>query len=1001
MRKIKSNVFLYFLLLFSLSLSAQKIAISGTVTDPKGVPLPGVNVIEKGTSNGVTTDFDGNFNLQVAEDAVLRVSYLGFKPQEVPVTSQTSFSISLEEDSAQLDEVVVVGYGTLRKSDLTGSVSTIDAKDVQAAPALNIENAIQGQSPGVFVTATNGAPGSGATIRIRGGNSITAGNEPLYVIDGFIGGGNLNTINTQDIKSIEILKDASATAIYGARGANGVILITTKRGNAGGGFSLDAFTGIQEIPEFIDVLNGQQYAEMVNEAQAINGEAPIYENPAAIGEGTDWQRLIAQTGYVQNVTASFNGGSEKTKAYVSANYYNQTGVIRETGFNRYQLRTNIDQQVTEGFKLGTTTNLSYIKREQEKTGLGQAIRLNPADPIYDENGNYNIEDTFSGVFYSNPEANLDLITAYNTEARILASLFAEWKITDGLTFRPTFSTDVSNARNYSYTPAALPLNIRNNNGGSAYIFQSENISLVTEALFNYSKDINENNRIDVVAGATVQNDNDKSVSTTANDLFTDVTLFDAIQLASPDMVSVNSGSTERDIVSYLGRINYSLLDKYLFTVTGRRDGSSVFGENNKWANFGAVALGWNLAKEKFIDELNIFDTFKLRASLGESGNQGISPYQTLGALNRNTAVFNGTEYVGVSQNRLPNPDLKWERTSQLDIGLEMAFLNRSLRFEVDYYKKTTDDLLYDVQLPYQVGFDSQLQNVGKVENQGLEFALSSTIVNKEDLTVNFSINMSTNKNRVVELAQGLDEVIIRRSPLPELNPLSGLIPGETIGAFLGLDYLGTWSTQEEIDNSGLDPAQIAILEPGDQKYGDFNEDGFINNDDSHVIGDPTPDIFGGFNADVQYKNFSLAVYFQGSYGNDLYSIDYVALGNGDLRSNNYGFLVNRWTPENTDSDIPRVQATRQKFSSTADVHDGSFLRLKTLRLGYDIPMESKTFKNINIYFTGTNLLLWKSDEFLGYDPEVSNQGTSTLQRGFYAADYPQNRSYNLGLRIEL
>ena len=982
----------------------QQKEIKGKVSDENGSPLPGVSIKIVGTNKGAQTNFDGNYSLNANIEDVLEFSYLGMKTVRVTVSTSDTIDVTLEEDASALDEIVLVGYGSIRKSDLTGSVSSVKAKDITASPAANIENALQGKSAGVFVTSASGVPGGGASIRIRGGNSVTAGNEPLYVIDGFIGGGDLNSINTQDIASIEVLKDASATAIYGARGANGVILITTKRGNENGGFSFESYVGVQKIPNLIDMLDGQGYAELVNEARAATGESPIYANPSSIGIGTNWQDEITRSGLTRSRTLSFNGGSENTKSFVSASYYDQEGVIKESGYNRYQLRTNIDHKVNDYFKLGTTLNISYGKSENIKTSLSDVLRLNPVDPVYDTEGNYNFEDSFSGANFTNPVANNDLISDKTISKRTLVSVFGEIKLLEGLSFRPTFSADVSDVERKRYEPSTLPLSLLNNRGGDALMDESESTRIITEGLLNYNKNINDNNRIDAVLGVTYQRDRNSFKSIEANNLFTDVTLFNAVQLADKDQVSARSGSGGRQILSFLGRVNYSLNNKYIFTVTGRRDGSSVFGENNKWANFAAGAIGWNLKKESFMADSDVFDTFKFRMSYGQTGNQGIAPFQTLGALSSNLAVFGGVEYVGLTQTRLPNPDLKWEKTDQFNVGLELGFLDNRLKLEIDYYKKNTSNLLLDVDLPFQVGFTSQLRNVGAVENQGFELLASMNIINKEDFGFDMSFNISTNKNQVVSLSEGVDQIIIGRSSLPELNATSVLTPGQPIGVFLGLDYLGTWKDQAEIDASNLDPSQKSGLKPGDQKYGDYNGDTFIDSGDEHVIGNPTPKLFGGLNANIRYKNFDLGLYFYGSYGNDLYYREWNDHAYSDTRSNNLAIVGNRWTPTNNEAYLPRVDAIQHIRSSTADVHDGSYLRLKTLRIGYDVPLKSELINNLNIYFSGNNLFLIKSKEFVGYDPEVNfvpAGGSSTQYRGFYSADYPQSRTFLLGLKLDL
>ncbi|MEP4094652.1 TonB-dependent receptor [Reichenbachiella sp.] len=979
----------------------EDLTVSGKVVDEAGEPLPGVNIIDKqNPTSGTVTDINGGYTITVDEKSTLIFSFIGYKTIEVPANRST-IDVTLEPDIQSLSEVVVIGYGQVRKSDLSGAVSTVKAEDINTVPTPNFDQALQGRAAGVFVTATNGAPGQETTIRIRGGNSITAGNEPLFVIDGLIGAGNLSTINPEDIQSIEILKDASSIAIYGARGANGVVLVTTKRGSADQSkFSIHHYTGIQKLPSFVDMMNGQEYAELVNESAIAAGDDPVYADPELIGEGTNWQDVATQTAPITSTTLSYSGGTENTQAYISANYFNQEGIIKNSGFKRYQFRANVTQKASSFLKLGTTINTSFTRRERNKTNLNTLLRLNPADSVYNSAGDFNDEDSFTGAFFNNPVADIEQITDHVITSRVFGGLYAEVTFLKDFTFRPSFNYNLSNSTTNVYEPGTLPGRARNNEGGFADIRQSQSRDFLTEHTLSYIKTLAEDHSISAVLGFTYQKDVQQSTRIKADQLFTDVAGLNSVELAAADQREITSGLTESALLSWLGRVNYVYKGKYILTLTGRRDGSSKFGVNNKYAFFPSGAVAWNLSEESFIQSMNIFDRLKLRASFGYSGNQGIRAYQTIGALsvNQSAASFGGIEFVGLSQSRLPNPDLKWETTRQLDIGLEASFFGGRLGFEFDYYQKRTEDLLLDVALPFQVGFDSQLQNVGIVENKGFELMVNSTVVSSSDLTVELGFNISKYENEVVFLNDGVEEIILQRTGLPELNAASALIPGQPLGAFLGLDYLGTWKSQEEIDADGTMPT----AQPGDQRYADHNGDGIVDATDAHVIGSPNPDFFGGITSTVKYKGFQLNVFLQASVGNDLYGRVWNDFAYGDTRANNYQFVVDRWTPENSDSDIPRADAVQHILSSTADVHDGSFLRLKTVNLAYNIPLKTKALSQAQVYFTGTNLWLLTSDEFRGYDPEVNNvttNGNGTLQRGFYQTDYPQNRSFIIGVKV--
>ena len=978
----------------------QQSSISGTVTDESDEPLPGVTVVVKGTTQGTVTNANGEYSLtNIPKDATLQFSFVGMKQQVIEVGNQTKIDITMLVDAVGLEEVVAIGYGVVKKNDLTGAVSSVKADLIQKTPTSRLDQALQGKAAGVFVTSVDGSPGGGTTIRIRGGNSITAGNEPLYVIDGFIGGGDLNSINPEDIESIEILKDASAISIYGSRGSNGVILITTKRGKTGKGIiSYHTYYGMQKLPKYIDMLNGREFAELLNELADYDGLDPIYTSDQinTIGEGTNWQKEGTQIAPKMSHTLSFSGGSENTKIFASANYFDQDGIIKGSGIKRYQMRTNIDHQLKDFVKLGANINVSYVKKELSKTDIGSLVTLPPTDPVYDEDGNYNIFRSQSGLRFSNPLADIEYNTDHELRNRILAGLFTEITFLKDFTFRPSVNVDLSNYTHNEYYPGSHPLRSYDKKGGEAKIEKREVLDFLTENTLTFKKTLGNKHRINAVAGFTYQNHNLEESKIVVDKLFTDATLYNAVQLSAPDQRNIRSGAEESSLISLLGRLNYVFNDKYMVTLTARRDGSSKFGENNKWAFFPSAALAWRMEKEPFIKNLDIFSKLKLRASYGFAGNQGVNAYQTLGALKTTKTVFGGIEYVGLTQSRLPNPDLKWETTEQLDLGLEASFLDGCLSFEFDYYKKRTEDLLFDVELPFQVGFDSQLRNVGVVENNGFEFLVNFNIINTADWKWDVNLNVSHYKNKVVQLADGVKQMIIRYSALPYNNPISALIPGQPVGAFVGLDYLGTW-TQEEIDANG---SAMPGVKPGDQKYANYDDNPLINNDDTHPIGDPNPDFFGGLTTNLKYKRFEFSAFFQASVGNDLYNTMWHNLAWGATFYNNYALVKDRWTEDNSNSDIPRVGADKVR-SSTASVHDGSFVRLKTLHLGYNIPLRSSNIiKNMNVYVTCDNLWLMHSKSFKGFDPEVNSEGTNTLKRGFYATDYPQSRSAIIGVKID-
>jgi len=958
-------------------------SINGTVTDANGTPLPGANIIEKGTTNGVQSDFDGNFSLDVAdENAILIVSYIGFASKEVPINGQSNLTITLEESSAGLDEVVVIGYGTVRKKDLTGSVSSIDAEEAFVAPVSNLDQAIQGRAAGVFVTSQNGAPGTGTTIRIRGGNSITAGNEPLYVVDGFIGGGNLNTINPNDIESIEILKDASSTAIYGARGANGVILITTKKGKVGK-FTVNLRTsqGVQVLPEKIDVQTGREFAEYRN--KATPGLFDLNNLP---GEETDWQEELSRPGFFSDHQVAVSGGSEKTQHYSSFGYFTQEGIIKGSGFERFALRTNIDHTISNVFKVGVNLSLTRSLTDNALVIGAALVREDPLKPAFDENGDYSIFNIGLDNDVGNLLADAELNTNRTILDRTLINSYIETKLAKGLTLRNTFGGDFTNSKLNQFTPSNNPSLIIEGRLGNARIAQSNTTSLLNENTLNYAATFGDHS-LTVLFGATVQKSQTENTDIVANEIPSNSVEFNAVELAPVEETRIGSGYSEFGFTSLLGRINYSYKDRYLFTASARRDGSSRLGANNKYAVFPSAAVAWKVSEENFLKESDAVDLLKIRASYGETGNSGIDPFSTLPLLaTGGRAVFDGVGVTGVSQSSLANPNLKWETTKQFDVGLEASFFNGRLTAEIDYYYKRTEDLLLEAEVPFFTGFQTQILNVGTLENRGIDFNLGVVLINNENFRWSTDFNISTNTNEVLDLG-GQTAIVTNRLSSPSGDITSQLVVGQPVGTFWGSFY------------EGVDPAT------GDAIFRDIGgpdgvPDGVIDENDKGAIGSANPDFFGGFQNNFTYKNFDLQAFFQFTVGNENYNRDVFQV-NG-IQLNSYAKLrENIWTPENpNNASIPGFNSVSLNTSNSLYVQNASFLRLKTLQMGYTIPLSKfKWVNQFRITLTGTNLFLIKDKDYLGFDPEANSFGTNNTLRGFDNINYPQNRSYLLGLDI--
>ncbi|WP_186755112.1 SusC/RagA family TonB-linked outer membrane protein [Echinicola salinicaeni] len=999
------------LLFYAATAYAQNITVSGTVTDSEtGMTIPGVNVIELSTKNtdnvnGTATDIDGRFEISVPSNASLSFSYLGYATQNVPVNGRTTVDLALSPDLSNLQEVVVIGYGQVNKKDLTGSVSKVEGAQLENLPAARVDQTLQGRAAGVQVSQISGEPGAAPTIRIRGGNSIQGNNEPLWVIDGIIVGTdfNLSNINTNDIQSIDILKDAVAVSIYGTRGANGVILVTTKSGaGAGGGtkVSFNAYYGVQSMVTKVDFLDGPQHAAYANEDAEFRQSALPFIDLDNV-PNVDWIDQVSQNGAVQNIDVSISGMSEDRKVnyYVSANYFDQEGLIRETGIKKYIFRANMDNQLSDLVKVGFRVNVSRLKNENSKISFSNLyLSTTPTRAIYDDEGNFTALDPITDGVTRNFEADLQMRQNYNLVTNILGNIYVELEPLKNLTFKTTFSPEINNFKQNVFNPGALPNNLILQNGGDAAVSTSLRMGYINENTLNYIKDYSNGNRLTALAGFTLQKTEFESSVSRAFRLSNDVTGFNNLGFGSdPTRNEVGSSYDAFQLVSWLARVNYSIKDKYLFTVVGRVDGSSRFAPENKYAFFPSGAFAWRLGDEEFIKNLGIFSDLKFRTSYGLSGSQAIPSYRTLAILNAANTTFNGIEKPGVVLGRPENPELKWETTRQLDIGLEMGFLEGRLNFEMDFYQKNTRDLLLNAQLPRQTGFVSKLQNIGKVQNRGVEFLINSVNISKPDFKWSTNLTISHNNNKVVDLG-GVDFINLA-TPAQQGGTGARLIVGETTPVFTGVRYLGTWKSQEEIDEAGIGGDH----DVGGPRFEDTNGDKQITEDDFIVLGSPQPDFYFGIGNTFSIGNFDLDFFFQGTYGNEVFnSLTQTALF-GRPETTKYAETLDRWTPENPTSDIPRagtVAALSEVYNNSAMIEDGSHIRLKSLRMAYNFPMETSKLGGLTVYITGNNLFVLS--DFRLKDPETSQYGRNSdnLSMGFSQGQYPTSRTVAIGAKID-
>lgn len=978
--------------------------IKGKVTDEKGAALPGAIVKIKGSALATATDANGLFEFREAgNNVVLVVSFVGFFTQEIPYTGQADFTVTLREKPTGLDEVVVVGYGQVAKKDLTGSVATIKSEAFENVPILSIDQMLQGKAPGMQVTSVSGQPGDGTSIRIRGGNSLNATNEPLYVVDGIIAASdefNLNLLNPEDIASIDVLKDASSTAIYGARGSNGVILITTKKGKQGRDrVSVNVNTGFQELPKFIEMMNGPEYAQLVNDQLASQGKAPFYSNVDSVAN-TDWQREITHRARQTSITAQASGGDAKSNYMLSGNYADQDGIILNSGFKRYQFRLNYTRNVSSKVQVNTTLNAGSGLTRNNPVSLGgldyysSALGVAPTMPVYKADGTFALKREYSSGNLNHPLAQATYISNPIRRNNLLGNVTFNYKPIKDLTFKSSFGTELNFIKNNSYSSGQLPVAKNGNGGGVASVTTTQEMMYLLENTLSYNKKFAGKHSLDAVAGMTFQSYTLESLNGKGSKYPTDGMEYNNLNGTDQSTFIIGSGYSQFAIVSYLGRVNYGYKDKYLLTLTGRVDGSSRFAVNNKYAFFPAVAFAWRAIEEPFIKNLDVFSNLKFRASYGKVGNQAIPPYGSLPTLTGSRYILgNNSNTLGYIQGNYGNPDLRWETTGQYDLGIEAGFFKNRLTVEADIYSKRTNNLLNSKQLPEQTGYSSITTNIGAIRNSGLELMINTVNIDRRNFKWSTSFNIATNKNKVVDLG-GVDYILTKN--VSYAGNVSRLTLGDPVGTFWGADYYGTRKTLEKVPGA-VSPNAVPRL--GEALYVDTNGDGKLSVDDYHVIGNSNPDYFGGLSNSFTYKRFTLSFYMSFSKGNQIMNIADAFYNSADLLSNQYKSMVNRWSPQNPNSEIPAF--SRDYIPNTRWVYDGSFLRLKSLTVGYNLPakaLHASWFQNINIYLSGSNLFLATSYPY--YDPETNAYGKSSTVRGFDATNYPQSRTYVAGLKVD-
>lgn len=1001
------------------------ILVKGKITDSKGQPLPNANIMEKGSKKGIMTDFDGSFSITLQnENAILVVSYIGFDTKEVKINGQQNITIALNENTAGLNEVVVVGYGTQKKRDITGSVSSINKSAIKDLVLTSTEQALKGQAAGVQMTQSSSAPGGGASVRIRGGNSISAGNEPLYVIDGFpiyndssnstgvLGNGQptnvLASINPSDIESMEILKDASATAIYGARGANGVIIITTKRGKTGqSSVNFETYYGFQQLSKKIDLVNAYDFAKNVKLDNELRKRNVIYPNPeiynpAVYGKGTDWQDEAFRVAATQNYQLGFTGGDDKTKYAISGNYFTQEGILKGSDFTRGSVRVNLDRNLSSKFKLGLSFTASQTKNNQAKTdtdldannqgAISAILYAPPTSPVYDDKGNYSRFVGPDNSFYTNPIASLLEIKNLSRTNRVLGNVFLDYKISKDLVAKVSFGGDQINVKDDYYLPAFIQNTGQN---ARARIGVNQSFSWLNENTLTYTKTFAEKHSLTALAGFTRQKFSSETVTTGTDKFVNDLLETGSIGNGSI-AITPSSMINEWDLESYIARFNYGYDSKYLLTLTARADGSSRFGQNNKFSYFPSGSLAWRVSEEDFMKSIqNTISNLKLRVSYGQTGNTEIPTYRSLasssGTLNY---PIGGVINSGVGTQRIANSDLRWETTTQFDAGIDLSLFSNRINIVADYYDKRTKDLLLEVQIAGNSGFQTSLQNVGSVKNSGIELGLN-TVNLDGDFKWKTSFNITFNKNEVLDLGGDFERPSGGGSNSKSIANTGILRVGEPVGVFYGFLTDGLYQTTAEL-TAGVSATGDSTLQLGDRRYKDVNGDGKINADDRTIIGYAQPDFFYGMTNTFSYKNVDLNILINGVQGNDVLNFNI----NAETDVNSAAGSNNRWTTTNTNTDVPRT--TTQTRLSNKQIEDGSYLRIQNVSLGYNMPESvfKNTFvKSLRLYMSLQNW--WTFTKYKGYNPDVNSFGQDNLSIGVDRGGYPAAKTFLMGLNVNL
>jgi len=987
------------LLGFATSVEAQAPTgtVAGTVVDETGQSLPGVNVTIVGTQRGTATDAQGRYTIGrlPVGSHTLRASFVGYvnQDQDIRITAgdTTRVDVQLQPDVSRLDELVVTGYGEQERADLTGSISKVEGQDISRIPTTSTTQALQGQIAGVDVTPSSGAPGASAQIRIRGVGTLNNA-SPLFVVDGMLTD-DISFLNPQDIESIDVLKDASATAIYGSRGANGVVIISTKKGQANQEtqYTVNAYTGWQEVMDPIELTNARQYAVLANELRQNLGQDPAFENPDQFGEGTDWQEQVYRTAPTQSVQLSARGGTETITYNFSGNVIREEGTIEKSDFLRASFRTNNTYDLSEGIELGHNLAFTYREGTTQPPGIvGAAYRADPTiSPRNDEGDFANVGVRASS---GNPEATIFYHRNDFSGRRFVGNLYVEASFLDHFSLESSLGLDLDRREERNFDPEFFVSSTQRNERSQLSVSTTEQNSWLWENTLSYDQDFGAH-AIDAVAGVTAQAfTNEVLGGSRVNIVGTSDNLWFLDAGQQEGQTNFNS-AFDWSMLSGLGRVNYSYDSRYLLTVSFRADGSSRFGEENRWGYFPSVAGGWRVSEEAFMEDVSLINNLKLRASWGQIGNDKIGPYPSVATISSNqNAVFGDPESLqfGATLAELANPEIKWEETTQTNLGFDLSVLDDRLSASVDYYRRTTDGILVRVPIPEFVGVNTQpVVNAAEVRNSGVDVALNWAQTVSDDLSFRVGLTGSTTNNEVLQLGQGRED-IFGGGLVNEIPFTTRTTVGSEIGAFYGFKVNGVYQNQQQIENN---PSQPGVV-PGDLSFVDVNGDGEITSDDKTVIGSPIPDLTYGINVSAEFRSFDIAATFNGQTGVDVFNAKKATrFGIENFETS----FMDRWNGEGTSNSEPRITNAGHNYQASEWLlEDGDYFKIRNVQVGYTLPnrmMSSLGMNTVRVYVSGTNLVTFT--DYSGYTPEIG--ANSVIADSIDDGIFPLSTTYTVGI----